>query len=66
MRALVLIMALAGFAALCGCQGVARTPSEIQNNAAQSVDMDLRQITDDWNTLWMVDRQYRLTRWHTR
>lgn len=65
MRKFVLLVALIGLAAVAGC-GVARSPREIRNIAKQSADMDLRQLVDDWNFLWLADRQYRLTKWHTR
>lgn len=66
MRKFVLLVALVGLAAVVGCSGVARSPREIRNIAKQSLDMDMRQLVDDWNMLWLVDRQYRLTKWHTR
>lgn len=49
-----------------GCAGVVRTPEERANVFRKSVDMDLKQLADDWDTLWLQDRQYRLTRWHVR
>lgn len=67
MRKGVLIGMLVGLAVLMGCgNGVVRTKAERMNAFRQSVDMDLRQMTDDWDTIWLVNRQYRLTRWQTR
>ena len=66
MRKFVLLVALVTIAAVAGCAGVARSPREIRNIAKQSLDMDMRQMVDDLNMLWLADRQYRLTKWHTR
>ncbi len=66
MRAIGLIGLLLGVSLLTGCHGVARTADERENKARQSADMDARQLADDHDRIWMVDRQYRLTRWQTR
>ena len=65
MRKLFILVALVGLAAVSGC-GVTRSSAEIRNIAKQSIDMDMRQMVDDWNMLWLIDHQSRLTRWHTR
>jgi len=68
MRICLLVGVLIGLlAVLGGCgQGVVMTKAERWNSFRESVDMDLRQLADDWDTLWLADRQYRLTRWYTR
>ncbi len=66
MRKLVILVAIVGLAAVAGCAGVARSSQEIRNVNKQALDMDMRQIVDDWNMLWLADRQSRMTRWHTR
>lgn len=65
MRKLVILVAIVGLAAVVGC-GVTRSSHEIRNVVKQDLNMDMRQLVDDWNMLWMVDRQSRRTRWHTR
>ncbi len=65
MRKLVILVALVGLAAAAGC-GVTRSSTEIRNVVKQNLDMDMRQLVDDWNMLWLADRQSRRTRWHTR
>ena len=65
MRKLVILVAIVGLAAVAGC-GVTRSAQEIRNVNKQALDMDMRQIVDDWNMLWLADRQSRMTRWHTR
>ena len=67
MRVGVLFGLLIGLSLLAGCgAGVVRTQAERMNVYRQTLDMDLRQIADDWDTIWLADRQYRLTRWQTR
>jgi hypothetical protein len=52
---------------LAGCgPGVVKTKGERVNAFRQSANMDIHQLADDWDTLWLADRQYRLTRWQTR
>ena len=66
MRACMLFLLLVGLTITAGCTGVTKSPAEISRTVEQSMDMDLRQMTDDWNLLWLVDRQYRLSKWHMR
>jgi len=66
MRLAVLFGLLVGVGLLTGCTGVVKTPAERSNTYAQVLDMDTRQLVDDWDMVWLADRQYRLTRWHTR
>lgn len=67
MRKSVLFGLLVGISILVGCgAGVVKTKAERVNAFRESVDMDLRQLADDWDTLWLIDRQYRLTRWQIR
>ena len=66
MRALLLVVAVSVLSTLVGCAGVTKTPAEIGYTMRQAADMDARQLTDDWNTIWLADRQYRLSRWYTR
>ena len=67
MRKGVLLGLLIGLSVLAGCgHGVVRTKGERVNAYRQSINMDIRQLGDDWDTLWLIDRQYRLTRWQLR
>lgn len=65
MRRLVFLMVVVGIATAAGCT-VTKTDEEVATTIRQSVDLDMRQIVEDWNYIWLVDRQYRLTKWHTR
>ncbi len=49
-----------------GCATLTQTPKEAGNTVKSSWATDVRAIADDWNMIWMVDRQTHLTRWHTR
>ena len=55
-----------GLVLLAGCATVTRTPSENAANQKQIIGLEMRQLADDWNLLWMTDRQNRLSRWITR
>ena len=67
MRTLLLVGLVAMLlTATNGCSSVTDTPEEIKATQKQMYDLDFRQMTDDWNYFWLVDRPYRLTRWHMR
>jgi len=66
MRMWLLLGLLAGAALSAGCATVTKTPEENRANMRSVVELDMRQIGDDWNLIWLADRQGRLTRWHTR
>ncbi len=57
---------LLGLVAAAGCTTMVKTPAEVHSTYRQVLDADLRQMSEDWNVLWLADRQYRLTRWYTR
>lgn len=67
MRKGVFFGILIGLSFLAGCtSGVVKSGPERVNSFKHSAAMDLHQLADDWDTLWMVDRQYRMTPWITR
>lgn len=68
MRNRLLIATLIGFAAMAcgGCATMTRTGEENARMQRQIVNLEMRQIADDWNYVWLADRQPRLTKWHTR
>lgn len=67
MRKCVFFGLLIGLSVLAGCgAGVVKTKAERVSALRQSIDMDVRQLADDWDTVWLVNRQYRLTRWQVR
>ena len=67
MRKSVLFGLLIGLSVLAGCgSGMVKTRAERFNSYRQVFNMDMRQMADDWDMIWLADRQYRLTRWQTR
>lgn len=66
MRTLVLLVVLIGLGAVAGCATIVKTPSEVCRTYEQVLDLDMRQMAEDWNHLWLANRQYRLTPWQTR
>ncbi len=66
MRNWLLLGLLAGVALTVGCQTVSMTPGENLALQRQIFDLDRREIADDWNLIWLTDRQCRLTKWQTR
>jgi hypothetical protein len=66
MRKWIFIGLLAAGALATGCTTVTKTPRENVDNFRSITELDMREIGDDWNLIWLADRQSRLTRWHTR
>ncbi len=63
----MLIGLLAGVAlTTAGCATVSKSPEENLYNTRSIVELDMREMADDWNLIWLTDRQCRLTRWITR
>jgi len=46
-----------------GCETPGYTASENARNIGRNWSYDLRQATDDWNDLLLMDRPSHLTRW---
>ena len=66
-KGLCLIGLLVGTAFLYGCgSGMVKSQDERLNTYRAVYDTDMRQLRDDWDALWLIDRQYRLTKWQTR
>lgn len=66
MRKWVLIGLLIGLAAAAGCATVTKTRQENLASWRAITELNTLQIADDWNLIWLSDRQGRLTKWHTR
>ncbi len=66
MRIWLLLGLLAGLALAAGCATVTKTAQENNANVRSVLELDMREMADDWNMIWMADRQGRLTRWHMR
>lgn len=66
MRALVILGLLLGLALVTGCATMTQTPSQVASTYGRVFEYDFREMPDDWNFIWMVDRPSRLTRWQMR
>lgn len=66
MRKCLLLGLGIGLAFLAGCATVSQTAAENRANQRQIMGLEIRQIADDWNLIWITDRQNRLSRWITR
>lgn len=67
MRKLTLLAFVAtSLLAWTGCNGMVKSYEGRKNTYEIVLDRDLRQLADDWDTFWLADRQYRLSRWSVR
>jgi hypothetical protein len=57
---------LAGLAAAAGCTTVTKSPADNAANMRSIVELDMLEMADDFNMIWLLDKQSRLTKWHTR
>lgn len=44
-------------------ESIAMTPEQRKNQFARVVDTDFRQIVDDWDRLWLVDKPSGMSRY---
>ena len=66
MRKLLLVALLVGISGLVGCATMTQSSAEVKATYRRSWQYDLRQMSDDWNHAWLLDRPSRLTRWQMR
>jgi len=66
MRKSLFLGLLVGLALASGCATVTKTPAQNLADYRSIAEFDMRAMGDDWNALWLMDRQSRLTKWHTR
>lgn len=66
MRVLLLVASLCLLGFSTGCAGVVKSPDDRANTYSHVLEMDMRQLADDWDGFWLADRQYRLTKWRIR
>ncbi|MBI5724317.1 MAG: hypothetical protein HZA50_10200 [Planctomycetes bacterium] len=65
MKNLILTLALCMAGLLGGC-GLVDTYQQRERRYAVVTDQDFRQMIDDWDCLWLYDRNMRLTEYHPR
>ena len=64
MKSLAMLTLLAGaLFLLTGCETPAYTSSENARMVGRNMSYDLRQVTDDWEDLLLLDKPSHLTRW---
>lgn len=65
MKSLLILAALASLLIpVCGCgDGVAYTRRERENRYRQIIDNDFRQMTDDFDSFWLMDQKSHLSQW---
>lgn len=51
---------------LSGCTMRERTADERFSRFARINDVNMHLFWEDWDYLWLYDRESRLSRWHTR
>ena len=68
MKQLTVLFLLCVFVAglMAGCSGVADDSATRWRRYKQIWDNDSRQFVDDWDTLWLMDRNVRLSEYHSR
>jgi hypothetical protein len=60
----VTVICLGGL--LSGCTMNERTSDERQRRFARITDANMRMFWEDWDYLWLYDKESSLSRWHTR
>jgi len=63
-RMLVLLALLVGM--MMGCSGMVSTHKEQARRYRTIVNIDMRQIVDDWDYFWLADRPMYLSYWYYR
>jgi hypothetical protein len=66
MRALACLVLFVGLVAVTGCNTMTMTYDERKGVYQEVLDSDMRQLAEDWDHVWLADRQYRLTKWQLR
>lgn len=62
MRWAILVALLVSFLASAGCgDGVALTRRERAQQHRRIYEMDMKQLNDDWDSFWLMDRPSRLS-----
>ncbi len=65
MKSLFVLFVLCVAVWLSGC-GLGDTEHQRELRYKHVVDVNSRELIDDWDHFWLMDRPSRLTRWHLR
>ena len=68
MKRLLVLLGLLVVTFMSGCvgPGMVHSSAERKRRHRNIAALEARQINDDWDTFWLVDRPSRLTYWHLR
>ena len=67
MKRLLMLLALLVGSFLAGCgPGLVDTSAEREHRIRTNMSLEARQLNDDWDMFWMVDKPSRMTYWHLR
>jgi hypothetical protein len=66
MKKYVIAAALLILGGIAGCATVAKTGEENLQNYGRIVELESRQMADDFNMIWFADRASRLNRYSMR
>ena len=67
MKRLLVVLALLVASLLAGCApGLVHTGAERERRHRNIVALEARQMNDDWDSFWLMDKPSRMTYWHLR
>jgi len=67
MKRLLILLALVVATFMSGCgPGLVDSGSERSRRIRNVMALEARQINDDWDSFWMVDKPSRMSYWHLR
>lgn len=66
MKNLILWVVLAMGGLLTGCNGMVDTAAERHRRFNLINEFSVRQFVDDWDYIWLMEKNTRLTQWHPR
>ena len=67
MKRLLILLALLVATFMSGCAaGMVDTASQRRRRHRNIAALEARQINDDWDSFWMLDKPSRMTYWHLR
>lgn len=65
MRRIAVLVLAAGLFSLMGCATLTDSPEDVRYTYKRKYDMEMRQLSADWNKFWLADRHNRLSKWYT-
>ncbi len=66
MKKLLLLAVVLGSMLLGGCGTLVLTPEERARQHRLITDLQSRMVVDDWDYIWLYEKNSRLTRYHPR